>query len=235
VIQHPANSGYGRSLLTGIAAASHDVVAIIDADGTYPSESLPDLLALFDKGFDMVVGARQGEHYYSSFGKRVLRTFFRFLAEYTCGRSIPDINSGFRVFYRKPVLSWRSSVSTGFSFTTTVTLLFMLNHLLVAYTPIAYNKRIGTSKIRLVSDGLRSLQIIFTAIAQFNPLKLYLLLLIVNAAGTLVLCGLLLKAMGTWLVSTLALLIGWNAFCVIMALAVLSVSIVKPAPVHVEK
>jgi polyisoprenyl-phosphate glycosyltransferase len=234
VIQHPANSGYGRSLLTGIASSKYDAVAIVDADGTYPIDRLPDLLALLDKGFDMVVGARQGEHYYSSFGKRVLRLIFRLLAEYTCGRSIPDINSGFRVFDKRPVLAWKASVSTGFSFTTTITLLFMLNNLLVAYTPVTYNKRIGKSKVRLVSDGLRSLQIIFTSIAQFNPLKLYLLVMIANVIGNLVVIGLLLNSLGPWLLVSFAGLIGWNALCLIMALAILSVAAVKP-PARVEK
>src|SRR5882672_11440482 len=51
VLMHPSNSGYGRSLLTGIEAAAHDTVAIIDADGTYPVDRLADLLTLYDRGF----------------------------------------------------------------------------------------------------------------------------------------------------------------------------------------
>src|SRR4051812_39482660 len=70
VLQHPANSGYGRSLLTGIQAAAHDAIAIVDADGTYPIERLSDLLSLYDRGFNMVVGAREGQHYYTSPGKK---------------------------------------------------------------------------------------------------------------------------------------------------------------------
>ena len=74
------------------------------------------------------------------------------------------------------MLRWQSSLSMGFSFTTTITLLFMLNNLLVGYMPIPYNKRVGSSKVRMLRDSLRSLQIIATTIAQFNPLKLFLLL-----------------------------------------------------------
>jgi glycosyltransferase involved in cell wall biosynthesis len=36
VIRHPANGGYGLSLQHGIVAAKNEIVAITDADGTYP-------------------------------------------------------------------------------------------------------------------------------------------------------------------------------------------------------
>ena len=41
VIRHPHNVGYGRSLKNGIAAAQYDMIAISDADGTYPASAIP--------------------------------------------------------------------------------------------------------------------------------------------------------------------------------------------------
>ena len=61
LIQHDSNQGYGSSLKTGIRHAQHDLMLITDADGTYPVEAIPVLLAAMDK-YDMVVGARTGEH-----------------------------------------------------------------------------------------------------------------------------------------------------------------------------
>jgi len=227
VIRHPRNAGYGRALLTGIDVATYDNIVIVDADTTYPIEYLPELLALYGQGFDMVVGARQGRHYKGSFIKQILRAIFRFLAEFTCGRSIPDINSGFRVFRRGPVLAERSSLSPGFSFTTTITLLFMLKNLFVAYLPIPYRGRVGKSKVRLVSDGLRSLQIIVTAIAQFNPLKLFLLLFLTSWTGILILAvlswALAWLGPGFWLM----LAVGWGVGMVISALAILSLVLLR--------
>jgi polyisoprenyl-phosphate glycosyltransferase len=219
VIRHPMNCGYGRSLLTGIDAATHDLVAIADADGTYPFEQFPALLEFYRKGFDMAVGARRGEHFHGSLGKRLLRAIFRMLAEYTCGRNIPDINSGFRIFKRGPVLARRSSLATGFSFTTTITLLFMLNNYLVGYFPVDYKKRVGNSKVRLLRDSFRSTQIIITAIAQFNPLKLYLLLFIAAVTGNL--C---VAAAGASLGpgALLIYLIMWNTLCLIGACAIIA-------------
>ena len=220
VISHPLNSGYGQSLLTGISAAKYDTIAIIDADGTYPAEKLGDLLARYSQGFHMVVAARQGRYYKGSFGKRILRILFRWLAEFTCGRSIPDINSGFRVFDKRPVLAWQGSLSTGFSFTTTITLLFMLNNLFVGYLPFAYNQRVGQSKVRLFRDSLRSLQIILTTIAQFNPLKLYLLLIFVNILGNTIL--------GLFSASILSVA-EWNTICLIAAICIVALVRLKPA------
>src|SRR4051812_45395152 len=44
VIRHAHNIGYGKSLKDGIAAAQHDTIVIIDADGTYPINRIPDLV-----------------------------------------------------------------------------------------------------------------------------------------------------------------------------------------------
>lgn len=61
VLRHRGNRGYGASLKTGIRHANYGLVAITDADGTYPIKRIPDLVQrLVDNDFDMVVGARTG-------------------------------------------------------------------------------------------------------------------------------------------------------------------------------
>lgn len=183
VISHPINCGYGLALITGIENSTYSTIVIMDADGSYPAEAIVDIVDVYKKGFHMVVGARQGKYYSGSYRSRVLRTLFRFLAEFSCGESIPDINSGLRVFDREKTLRLRESLSPGFSFTTTITLLFFLKKYFVGYFPIEYRQRIGKSHVHLFRDSLRSLQIIFTVIAQYNPLKLYLLQLFVLLTG----------------------------------------------------
>ena len=44
VIRHPQNAGYGASVYDGVLAARCERIVIIDADGTYPIETLPELL-----------------------------------------------------------------------------------------------------------------------------------------------------------------------------------------------
>lgn len=176
VIRHPVPAGYGKSLKDGILAASAETIVITDADGTYPIASIPELLKTFDEGYDMVVGARQGSAYRGTFLKFPARIVFKFLVEFATGRKIPDVNSGFRVFKKSFAMEHFDDLCNGFSFTTTITLVAHLTGKIVAYVPISYEKRVGSSKVRIVRDSLRTLQYITEAIARFNPIKFFLLL-----------------------------------------------------------
>lgn len=175
VLRNMQNFGYGYSLKRGITAATNDNMIILDADGSYPVAAIPTLVAEYEKGYDMVVGARTGTYYRGSFAKRIGRICFRLLSEYATGRRIPDINSGFRVFRKDLATRFFHTLSSGFSFTTTVTLAFMLNAYSVRYIPTEYHKRKGSSKVRYFRDILRSTQIITEAIVFYNPIKIYIL------------------------------------------------------------
>jgi glycosyltransferase involved in cell wall biosynthesis len=176
VIDHPAPGGYGLALKAGILNAKYDLIAITDADGTYPCDRIAELYGLVARGgFDMAIGARTGPEYRGTFLKMPARRVFLWLSEYATGRKIDDINSGLRVFRKDIVLRYLATISDGFSFTTTITLAAMLNGYFVKYIPISYGKRIGKSHVRYVRDTLRSLQIIVESILYYNPLKLFLL------------------------------------------------------------
>lgn len=175
VLSNVQNFGYGYSLKRGITAATYDHIIILDADGSYPVTSLTAMIEEYEKGFDMIVGARTGVHYRGSIVKHMARFCFRNLSEFATGRHIPDINSGCRVFRKDAAMQFFSTLSSGFSFTTTITLAFMLNTYSVRYIPIEYHKRSGKSKVRYVRDTLRSLQIIVEAIVLYNPIKIFML------------------------------------------------------------
>lgn len=176
VFEHPHNVGYGRSLKDGIVAAQYDTIIITDADGTYPVERIPDLLQQYVRGFDMAVGQRTGNHYRESAIKAPLRRILKFLVEYTAGRKVPDINSGLRVFSRKTVQPYFQHLCDTFSFTTSLTLAYMLTGKFVTYVPISYHERIGRTKVRLFRESLRTLQYIVQAIIYYNPLKIFLMM-----------------------------------------------------------
>ena len=173
VIRHPENIGYGRSLKDGIEAARNDTIVITDADGSYPVDRIPDLLREYEKGFDMVVGARQNHRDW--FGKALMRRALRWLVEYTAGRRIPDVNSGLRVFSRRESIPHFNTLCDTFSFTTSLTLAYAMSSRFVAYVPIEYKARKGRSKIRLFSDSAKTLQYIIQTIIYHNPLKIFLL------------------------------------------------------------
>ena len=175
VINHPHNIGYGRSLKDGICMAKNDTIIITDADLTYPFDEVPALLREFGQGYDMVVGARQGAHYQESSLKSPLRRILKFLVEFTAGRKVDDVNSGLRVFKKSVTLPFLPNLCETFSFTTSLTLAYMMNGKYVKYMPIRYEKREGQSKVKLFRDSLKTLQYILQAINYYNPLKLFIL------------------------------------------------------------
>lgn len=178
VIHHPKPGGYGRALKDGILKAKYDIIAITDADGTYPNERIPDLYNLITvDGYDMAIGARQGRAYQGTFIKMPMRRIFIWLSEYATGQKIADINSGLRVFKKEIPLRFWHTISNGFSFTTTITLASLLNGYFLKYTPIDYHYRVGSSHVKYWRDSIRSLQIIVESILYYNPLKLFLLLM----------------------------------------------------------
>lgn len=174
VFSNPANMGYGFSLKRGFSEATHECVIITDADGTYPAQAIPELVAEFHKGFDMVVGARQGKEYWSSVVKGIARVCFKLMSEFVVGKKIPDINSGFRVIRKSKIIPILPDLSNAFSFSTSSTLIFMLKGYFITYIPVTYHARTGVSKVNYVRDALRATQIMVDIIASYNPIKLFL-------------------------------------------------------------
>lgn len=175
LIQHSINRGYGAALKTGIRHASHPIICIADADGTYPLERIPDLVGrLANSRFNMVVGARVGDSVAIPLIRRPARWIINQLAKLVAGQPIPDLNSGLRVFRRSAALRFFSVLPDGFSFTTTITLGMLTNGYLIDYVPIDYHTRIGTSKIRPIKDTLSFTQLVLRIALYFAPLKIFL-------------------------------------------------------------
>ncbi|HKX45169.1 MAG TPA: glycosyltransferase family 2 protein, partial [Planctomycetota bacterium] len=173
VIEHGVNRGYGAALKTGFASASHDVVVITDADGTYPEDRIPELLARIDDGAEMAVGSRRGAEVRIPFVRRPAKAALGALASFLAGRAIPDLNSGLRAFRRDLVLRYRPILPDGFSFTTTITLAALTNGHRVDYVTINYAHRAGNSKIRPIRDTLGFTALIVRTVMYFNPLKVF--------------------------------------------------------------
>lgn len=172
VIRSPENAGYGAALKRGIAGGSSEYVAIIDADGTYPADSLPAMLEMAADA-DMVVGARNANMTNVPLVRRPAKLILNALANYLAQRKIPDLNSGLRVFRRSSLERFVPLLPMGFSFTTTITLCMICSDMRVVYHPIEYGRRIGKSKIRPV-DFFTFVLLVLRAIVLFNPLRVFL-------------------------------------------------------------
>lgn len=174
VLEHGVNRGYGQSILTGMEKARYDLIATIDADSSYAPSDLPALLEQ-SKNSALVVGQRTGDNYRGRLLKYPARIAFRWLAEYISGVSIPDINSGLRVFRRSDYnLMPKAHECRGFSFSTTTTMLFLAAGYSASFIPVQYLHRSGASKINYYRDTLRALQILLEIGIHYNPIKVVL-------------------------------------------------------------
>ncbi|TSC63364.1 MAG: family 2 glycosyl transferase, partial [Parcubacteria group bacterium Gr01-1014_106] len=188
--------GYGAALKTGVRTAKGDILGIIDADGTYPTEDVPRLLDHLTEGVEMVVGVRSGKAAAFPLLRRPGKAIVGTLAAFLVGRRIPDLNSGMRLMRRGLVEQFFHLLPDGFSFTTTITLAALTNKLGVRWVPIAYAPRLGTSTITL-GRGLfqefpNFLTLVVRIITYFRPLRffmvpsaIFLILGMANLARTL--------------------------------------------------
>jgi glycosyltransferase involved in cell wall biosynthesis len=172
VLRHLNNQGYGSALMTGILAATHDTIMIIDADKTYPVDQIPALLSQLENA-DMVVGARVGRLKHLSLVRRLGKLLLGWLANRVAGQRIPDLNSGLRVFRREYVLQYFHILPKRFSFTTTITLAMLADNYRILYHPIKYHQRVGKSKITPF-NFMEFITLVFRIAILFQPLKVFL-------------------------------------------------------------
>jgi glycosyltransferase involved in cell wall biosynthesis len=180
VVSHPVNRGYGAALTTGLKKAKYGHVLIMDADESYPVDDISKLMPYIND-FDMVVGARQGAHYHGSPVKRMSRIIFSALLKYVTGEKVPDANSGMRIFKKDVVMQFEDDFCSGFSFTTTITIILLSNGYLTKFVPIGYMSRTGKSKVRHLRDTIRTVQILLHTIVYYNPVKAFMPFSVISA------------------------------------------------------
>jgi glycosyltransferase involved in cell wall biosynthesis len=172
VLAHRSNRGYGAALKTGISAAAHNTIVIVDADLTYPPSYIPRMLDLLQSN-DMVVGARTGANVHIPLLRRPAKWMLNRLANYLTNTRIPDLNSGLRCFRRETAAQYFGILPDQFSFTTTITLAMLCDKYAVAYLPIDYLPREGRSKI-VPWDAASFFVLILRTAMLFRPLRVFL-------------------------------------------------------------
>ena len=172
LLNHENNQGYGASLKTGIRKARAELIAITDADGTYPNERLPELVAACAE-YDMVVGSRTADDVTYSKLRASAKFFMQRWMSWIARQHIPDINSGMRVFRKSVVESFIGILPDGFSFTVTITLAMLTNYRPTLFVPITYHERIGESKLRPFRDTLHFVTLILRTGTYFAPLRVF--------------------------------------------------------------
>lgn len=173
VVSHPYSMGNGAAIKSGARAATGEILVFMDADGQHDPADIVRLLARFEEGFEMVVGARQVDTHASG-GRRMANYFYNRLASVMTGHRIDDLTSGFRAARARHFRKFLYLLPNGFSYPTTSTMAFFRSGMPVAYVPIRAGTREGKSKIKVLRDGLRFFIIIVKIGALFSPMRLFL-------------------------------------------------------------
>ncbi len=171
LVRHGFNRGYGAALKTGLAAARSEMVAFLDADGTYPPEYFPQLCKMVMEGVDLAIGSRMsGAESEMPATRRLGNWFFANLISFYSSVRVHDCASGMRVF-RRTALMRLYPLPDGLNFTPIMSLRAIHEGLKVQETPIPYHERVGRSKLSVVRDGLRYLQSITWTALGYNPVR----------------------------------------------------------------
>lgn len=174
VIRHLTNLGYGAAIKTGFRHAQGDVLAFIDADGTYPPEALPEMLRVLEReNADLVVGSRMsGAASEMPLTRRIGNFAFARLLSVLSGVQVHDSASGMRLL-KRAALYQLYPLPDGLNFTPAMTARALNEDLKMVEAPIPYAERIGRSKLSVVRDGMRFTNTIVWTAMSYRPVRLW--------------------------------------------------------------
>jgi hypothetical protein len=172
LIRHAHNRGYGAAIKTGFNAASGQLLAFTDADGTYPPERFPQLCRVaLEQEADVVVGSRRsGERSEMPRVRRVGNFIWSNLVSVIGNHRVADPASGMRVL-RATALAKLYPLPDGLNFTPVMSTRCVHEDLKVIEVPIPYKERVGRSKLSIVKDGSRFLKTILWTSLEYNPVR----------------------------------------------------------------
>jgi glycosyltransferase involved in cell wall biosynthesis len=171
VVRQPLR-GYGHAYLKGFENANGTYFIMGDADDTYDFALIPQFLELLRKGYDFVTGSRYlngGDRKISPLHRYVGNPMLTALLNGFFGLSYTDVYCGFRAFSREAYQRIRP-LSQGMEFNLELAINAGMAGLKAVEVPITLNQRKGTSKLRTLRDGWRSLRMMLL----YCPSKVFL-------------------------------------------------------------
>jgi hypothetical protein len=159
-----SRKGYGSAYQAGLPAASGDIIATVDGDGTYPAHAIAPIIdTMLARGLDFVSANRFPLHdpramrLRNWIGNMVLTVTFRVLYFYW----IRDSQSGMWVFQRHCLEQIRPT-HTGMAFSEEIKIeALQARGLRFGEVPISYRERIGETKLYTWRDGWSNLLFLF--------------------------------------------------------------------------
>lgn len=156
-----------------------DLYIMIDGDDTYPVECIRDMVDQFIRNkCDMLVGDRLSNKSYKKENKRAFHNFgnnlVRNLINIFFGSELKDILSGYRIFSRKFVKNYASSIK-GFELETDLSIYALHYGLVIEEYSINYRDRPegSVSKLNTFTDGFKVIKLFFNLVRLYKPLLFF--------------------------------------------------------------
>jgi hypothetical protein len=162
VVAEP-RKGYGSAYQAGLPAATGDIIATVDGDGTYPAHAIAPIVdEMLARGLDFVSASRfplrnpRAMRRRNQLGNKVLTIAFRLLYLHW----IADSQSGMWVF-RRACLGRIIPTQEGMAFSEEIKIEALLARVRFNEVPIDYHERIGETKLFTWRDGWHNLWFLF--------------------------------------------------------------------------
>jgi len=185
IIVHQTRKGKGNALASGFAAASGDIIVMLDADGSADPAEIEDFVKVLIDGADFAKGSRfirgggsSDITRLRSAGNRALSILVNLLLRHR----FTDLCYGYNAFwsYCLPVLDLRPGErggepqwGDGFEVETLINIRAALGGLHIVEVPSYEHSRLmGVTNLNALSDGLRVLRTIFAEVFRPMPARL---------------------------------------------------------------
>lgn len=163
-----SHGGKAITVMTGMIESMGEIAVFTDMDQATPIKELEKILPIFEEGYDVVIGSRQGRK-----GAPLLRKLmawgFATLRNLLLGLPLKDTQCGFKGFNRHAVdkvfpdllIIWKknkaqkAAVNAGFDVET----LFLAKKkgLKIAEIPVEWHY-VGTERVQLISDSIEAIK-----------------------------------------------------------------------------
>jgi glycosyltransferase involved in cell wall biosynthesis len=171
VVTQEQRRGKGAALQAGFAAATGDIVVMLDADGSMHPAEIGRYVALLNSGFDFVKGSRfmaGGASTDITALRRLGNRGLLALTNVIYGTRFTDLCYGFCAF-RRTALSALPLSATGFEIETELVVRATMAGLRISEVPsVESPRRYGQSNLRTFRDGQRVLWTLLRERASFR-------------------------------------------------------------------
>ena len=149
--------GKGRAMRTAFEQTKSDFIFMIDADYTYPTTYIPDMLDILQNDNDVVIGSRlKGKRENGAMSRlNVIGNHILTLIANTLYRTkISDLCTGYWGFRGEIVPNLHLSAD-GFDFEADLFIHLTKNNYHIVEIPIVYRQRPNETKLNSLTDGLK--------------------------------------------------------------------------------